>query len=498
MISSGLPAQPGVVMGAQETFGYARGGCLNVGLVAMGWSPDVGGVQSHTADLARELIARGHQVYALCLDTSGARGPFETFDTDVDGVCVRRVAYSYGDHAGLRDLLEHPRLADVVLGWMAETPCDLIHVHHLSGFGVSALRAIHDVGQPLVMTLHDYWLLDPRGQLFRPDGTRRGPGDAAAMAEDLRATWPHLLPSGGADGAAPGGGALGSDEELCRAWIDHALDALRLPQQLVAPSRAAARVFEEAGVPAGRIRVVENGVDAVGLAREVARLRNERPRSGALRLGVIGTVLPSKGVLELARAFVDARIEGLELVIAGNAVPYHGDRTTIDAIERLAAEHAGIELRGEFEHAELPALLAGLDGVAAPSRWDEVFGLTVREARATGLPVLVSDAGALPDVTDGGRAGLVVGADDAAGWVEALRRFAEDAGARAAWAAHPAPVHDTAAMTDDLLAVYCDAIEAATGRRPALGGAPAAPADAGEQPGTRRRSLFARLFGRGS
>lgn len=481
-----------------DTFQYARGRGLNVGLIAMGWPPDVGGVPSHTADLAAGLAARGHQVYVLCLDTSGERAPFETFDVERDGVAVRRVAYAYGDHAKLADLAVHARLRDVILGWMAETPCDLVHVHHVTGFGASALHAVHDVGQPLALTLHDYWLLDPRGQLYGREWSERAPDDLAELARDLAATWPHLLPSGGAEAVGPRGEALDDDLAATRAFRAYALEALTLPGLLVAPSEAARAVFEAAGVAPGRVRVVENGVDADELAAAVARLRAAAPPRAAdapLRLGVLGSVLPSKGALELAEAFVEAALPNLTLVIAGNRPSFHGDRRYVERVEALAAAHASIELRGEYGRDELPALLAGLDGVAAPSRWQEVYGLTVREARAAGLAVLVSDRGALPAVTDGGRAGLVVPHDDRAAWIDALRRFATDDAARAAWAAHPSPVRTSTAMTVELEGLYLDLIEATTGERPDLALEGAAPAQAAAQRPA-KRGLFGRLFGR--
>lgn len=485
-------------MSVEETFRYAKGGGMNVGILAMGWKPDVGGIPSHTDDLARELGRRGHQTFVLCLDTSGEREPFSVEDSIVDGVSVRRVAYAYGDHAKLFDLMSHRKLNDVVLGWMAETPCDVIHVHHLTGFGGGALRAVDDVGQPLVMTLHDYWMLDPRGQLFRPDGSRRAPNDAEALAQDLRETWPHLLPSGGAAAEGADGETFDSDVDVCRAYLDYSLGVLALPKRLVAPSRATAEVFERAGVPEGRIEVVENGVDATHLAEEVARLRGERASDAPVTLGVIGTVLPSKGVLELARAFVELDHSELRLVVAGNAVPYHGDTRVIDALRELAEAHPRLELRGEFSRDELPSLLAELDGVAAPSRWDEVYGLTVREARAAGLPVLVSDIGALPAVADGGAAGLVVPADDPQAWREALARFADDAEARAGWAAHPSPVRSAAEMARELERLYADVVEEATGLRPELPADQVAAASSASPQAVapKPKGLFGRLFGK--
>src|SRR6185295_15153701 len=112
------------------------------------------------------------------------------------------------------------------------------------------------------------------------------------------------------------------------------------------------------------------------------------------------------------------------------------------ALEQLAARDARVRLRGPYAREELPRILAGLDGVAAPSLWPEPYGLTAREARAAGLPVLVSDAGDLAGVAEGGAAGIAVPARDRAAWIAALRRFASDAPARALWGAHASRLRD--------------------------------------------------------
>jgi hypothetical protein len=43
---------------------------------------------------------------------------------------------------------------------------DVAHVHHLTGMSVDSLARLREAGVPTVMTLHDYWLFCPRGQMF--------------------------------------------------------------------------------------------------------------------------------------------------------------------------------------------------------------------------------------------------------------------------------------------------------------------------------------------
>ena len=237
----------------------------------------------------------------------------------------------------------------------------------------------------------------------------------------------------------------------------YALERLRLPARRFTPSEAAREVYVRAGLDRDSIEVCPNGIEVGGLAEAVAALR--RPRDpGAVRLGVLGTVLPSKGVLELARAFAEAAVPGLQLEVHGNLPSYHGDGSYVAALRELEGHSPDLRVLGPYSRDELPAILAGLDGVAAPSRWEEVFGLTVREARAAGLPVLVSDAGDLPAVAGGGRAGLVVPRDDRAAWVAALRRFGTDAEARSRWAAAAVPVRTAADMATQLERAYLEVV----------------------------------------
>ncbi len=463
---------------------------LDVGFVCAGWPPDVGGIESHAQDLARELAARGHRVHVLCMDGAEGLDPYTTRTRDVDGVQVRRMAYRYHDHRAMADLVRNGRAEDVVMAWLAETPCDVVHVHHLTGFGLGTLRSLSDLGMPTVMTLHDYWPLCPRGQMIdvqlelveRPEPSRCAPC--------LARTWPHLMPSSGGEKRGPAGERAPDDETVARLRTDFALACLRLPQRLLTPSAASREVFVRAGLERESIEVCANGIEVGDLAEAVRAARAVRAPDevGSVHLGVLGTVLPSKGVVELALAFREADVPGLVLDVHGNLPSYHGDTSYVERLRALAAEDERIVVHGPYARAELPGILAQLDGVAAPSRWEEVFGLTVREARAAGLPVLVSDAGDLPAVAAEGRAGLVVPRDDRAAWVDALRRFGTDADARARWAAAetlPRSAHD---MMLQLERAYRDAI-AAVGAAERL--APPPPKGAQRKPG-----FFARLFGR--
>ena len=72
---------------------------------------------------------------------------------------------------------------------------------------------------------------------------------------------------------------------------------------------------------------------------------------------------------------------------------------------------------------DVPRILAGSDLVVVPSRAPEAFGLTVVEAMAAARPVVVTDAGAMAELVDHGRCGIVVPKGDPRSLAAAVARL---------------------------------------------------------------------------
>jgi glycosyltransferase involved in cell wall biosynthesis len=137
-------------------------------------------------------------------------------------------------------------------------------------------------------------------------------------------------------------------------------------------------------------------------------------------IGFLGRLSPDKGVLTLLDAVerLDAREPGgFRLLLAGeprfvSRRDYDVVEKAVDAISHLV-DRPGWMARDEF--------FGRVDALAVPSLCQESFGLVAVEAMAARVPVVVSDAGALPEVV--GRGGLVVPAGDSkalAGGLESL------------------------------------------------------------------------------
>ncbi|MCR9156188.1 MAG: glycosyltransferase family 4 protein [Rhodobacteraceae bacterium] len=156
--------------------------------------------------------------------------------------------------------------------------------------------------------------------------------------------------------------------------------------------------------------VAENGIDrarVTGGNRARGRAALGVPMDACL-VGLVGRVCRQKGIdTFVAAATMTARERpNARFVVIGDAEDN-------DLLSRMTTRitEAGLTDRIHFagHRDDMADMLAALDLLAAPSRW-EGFGLMLAEAMAAGVPVIGSMVGGIPDVL--GDAGLLVPAEE--------------------------------------------------------------------------------------
>ncbi len=127
----------------------------------------------------------------------------------------------------------------------------------------------------------------------------------------------------------------------------------------------------------------------------------------------LGRMAPDKGC---HRAVEVARKAGLPLKIAGKM----REPLEREYFEEYVAPHLGegIEYMGETSHGRKVALLQNARATLFPIEWEEPFGLVMIESMACGTPVIATRRGAVPEVIEHGRNGIIV--DDYGEMVDAL------------------------------------------------------------------------------
>lgn len=209
----------------------------------------------------------------------------------------------------------------------------------------------------------------------------------------------------------------------------HSTDAwkwLRPRMQLIAVSEAVREALLGHGLPRERVHLVYNGVPDAASPPGAAPA--PPPPARPLRIGLIGRLDPVKGQDIALQALASLRRTGpAQLLLAGAGPAAWTDWLRAQALRLGVAPW--VDFLGQVDN--VPALLAGLDVVIAPSR-REALSLALIEAAAAGRPTVAARVGGIPEVVQDGISGLLVPPDDADSLCRAVGTLAHDAPRREA------------------------------------------------------------------
>jgi len=117
----------------------------------------------------------------------------------------------------------------------------------------------------------------------------------------------------------------------------------------------------------------------------------------------LGRMSPDKGA---HRAIAVAMELGLPLKMAGKKAEAKEEQYFTEFVEPHLGH--GIEWLGEVSHGKKVELLQNARATLFPIEWEEPFGLVMIESMACGTPVIATRWGAVPEVIDDGRTGIIV------------------------------------------------------------------------------------------
>jgi glycosyltransferase involved in cell wall biosynthesis len=405
------------------------------------------GVEVYTSRLAKLQQELGHEVFVATTDddqgiAEGEIRQASWSDLPVFRIGHLRVARTPQDSLGLSRV---DRAFEAILDQVRP---DVVHLQHLMYVGLAAAKAIAERGIPSVMTLHEYWLLCARGgQLLMEDGTRcDGPQDSVC-ARCLRTFRFGRSPTEGRLASLlfknawlrselfprlkrirqrfPRRGTVpfGDDLTDMKAWLAERRDAVHRVladvDQFLSPSEFLKRRFAAAGWPEERILYSPYGVGPL----EGLRAADRKPaRSGPLRVGFLGSLVPQKGAHVLAQAH--------QLVPEGLLqVSYHGSSRSDPAYFRRLKSSARMSessFPGAFPGGDAGRVLATLDVVVVPSLWFENAPVVISEAFCAGVPVVASRLGGMQEMVDDFVSGRLFSPGDSSDLASVLENLASD------------------------------------------------------------------------
>lgn len=318
--------------------------------------PTLGGAEVYVRRVSQGLEERGHPNVTAALVTDPPSGDFGTIRTFV----VPRTPF----RQTLAEVTERSR----VRSWLDEVAelakPDVIHLHHFrTGFSVLG-PWLSQRPEPIVFTVHDVELVCPIATLTLPDGSLC-PGGVLPRCQFTGCDVGYGLPVNLAE----------------RYYFDRYLK--NRVQSYLCVSHATRRVIERHGY-----RPTELLRPMIPSPREPAPAPE-----GPLTIGYLGRLDPQKGIEDLLRAFEIVRRTHSDVRLRFGG----GGPLKVPKVE-------GVQVDGWVS--DVSSWLAQVHVLAVPSLGWENLGNSAIEALGHGVPVVVSDAGGLPETV--GEFGTVV------------------------------------------------------------------------------------------
>jgi glycosyltransferase involved in cell wall biosynthesis len=447
--------------------------------VVHGWPPwNHAGTELYAAWLARRQA--GHrEVTVFSRIADPARGLGDALELLDGGARVRLLVRNFDerDPRSRNALASRPVERDFAR-LLAETRPQLVHVHHLAGHAASLPAMVRRRGIPLLYQVQDWWT--PCARVNLCDRTWRlcsgpAPGKCAAC-----------LPLTGLPPAAAWNRLLHRYRAAATRRALHCAGAYVMPSRFIHDSYLRLGLLR----PDDPVYVLPYGIELTAPAR-----RPPRPPGAPLRFGVIGSMLPHKGIHVAVQAFAGvapgaARLTlwgdpavapeyarelaalGADLgdVATGSGAPGFTDQEGMGDVggKHGAAGGSAVTFAGRFEEAQKAEVFAAMDVLIVPSLGLESFGLVAREALHHGVPVLASRRGALVELFDAAAAaGALFEPGDAADLRRWIDRLLADPELLAGWRRRLPPIKGADEHAEEIEEVY---LRLLAGWPPAAGG----------------------------
>lgn len=394
-----------------------------------------GGGQTYVFGLAKALVERGQQVTIVApVHEEESNLSYSLTSYLYEGITITGLRVNHAlltpaekyitDGKGYRAVMEQV---------LTELAPDMVHINWAKSACSAACRRL---GIPHVVTAHHAGITCPAGDLLRLDGTVCAvqPSTQVCISCCTRKRWPKFG-VGRAISCLPRWVYQPLGQWLnCKKRLSYLERGLIYPwlveqslvskqglcstaQRVIVPSRFMRELLLRCGYLEEQLTVVPHGIMPVG---EVPL--PERPGK-VLRLGYVGRINEVKGLHVLVSALERLSPQDkCELHIFGNPQYPWEEAYYSKTLTRYRGE-CKIVPRGRIAGPSLVDIFAEMDVLVMPSLVPESFGLVVSEAFSAGRPVIVSDAGALPELVRDGVDGFVVERGNIASLARAIQKL---------------------------------------------------------------------------
>lgn len=377
------------------------------------------GSEVYTQTICHALSDRGHEVHVFTREEDPFAADFSLrHDRDADAPQVTLHIVNNPRAVGRYSIAEVDRCCEEVLDAVAP---DIVHIGHLHHLSTSLISVIARRKIPIVFTLHDFWLMCPRGQFVRLIDADTGEAYSMCHHQHDDDCARHCF----APRFAGPEGDSQQDIDYWRRWSArrsaHIREQIALVGKFIAPSRHLLERFVSGfGIPRHRIQYLDYGLDT-GRCRH-----RHRDGDGMFTFGYIGTHIPTKGIQHLLEAFSLLRGPA-RLRVWGR--PIAETKYLKRLAERLlqGRRDLSVEWLPEYRNHDIVRdVFNHVDAIVVPSIWLENSPLVIHEAQQARVPVITAGAGGMAEYVAHEVNGLLYDFRSPSSLATQMQRFCDD------------------------------------------------------------------------
>lgn len=376
------------------------------------------GSEVYSQMLCHGLVDRGHEVHVFTREEDPFRPDGDMrIDHDLDD---RRITLHVTNNPRQKDRYRVEAIDKKFAQLLDELQPEIVHIGHLNHLSTSLVFEASQRNIPIVYTLHDYWLMCPRGQFMQMHSDDNNLWAACDGQEDRKcATQCYARYFSGSP----------EQEELdinyWENWVNrrmqHAREVTEKVDLFISPAKYLKERYEnDFGLSPEKSIYLDYGFDRSRM------LNRQREGKEPFTFGYIGTHIPAKGIHLLIEAFektqgkAQLRIWGRNNSQATAALKDIVNRLPTDKKQQViwTAEYKNQEIVEDvFNH---------VDAIVVPSIWVENSPLVIHEAQQARVPVITANTGGMDEYVNHDQNGLLFDHRSANALAEQMQRCIND------------------------------------------------------------------------
>ncbi|OGI21872.1 MAG: hypothetical protein A2255_11115 [Candidatus Melainabacteria bacterium RIFOXYA2_FULL_32_9] len=356
-----------------------------------------GGADAYTYNTGNVLRENGHQVFFFASD----RGNFFEENYEYSRYFPQYITYRSLAKPDLLKNIFRPlynfEAKEKLNLYLKEIKPDIVHCNSISyHLTPSILDSCYKNNIPVVMTLHDTRFLCPAGTMLLST-ENYCQNELCITGNPI-----HCLANRCKYKSLPAS-TLATFEYFFNKYL-RLFDKVSV---FICPSKALLELAARSGIPREKLVHINNFIDD-------SYFKAEPEYSNKGYFLYAGRLVKEKGVHYLLEAM--RKIPDIELHIVGSGLEENNLKQLASNLSnvKFLGFKSGIDLENEYKNCIASII---------PSNYFEIFGLTIVESFAYGKPVIGSNIGAIPEIIENGKNGIIFESENADDLAQAIRQL---------------------------------------------------------------------------